>query len=156
MRSYADLKVFSGKEKLWLSRATELVGEIREGEEELRCHELARAVGRLLGLHVQDGHYGFAEHSWLWTSEPRRAEADGEVELFGAPNILDVYSVGQLPQVQLVAAGRVGLPHVGWAYRPGAARRDIRGETVERIIRETRRIWQLWGVAVVPEARVCP
>ncbi len=159
MRSYADLKIFSGEEKRWLARATELVaglGDEFASHEKVRCHELARAVGRLLGLPVQDGHYGFVEHSWLWTREPRRLEADGDVELFGAPNILDVYAVGQLPQVQLVAGGRTGLPHVGWAYRPGERRRDVRTETVVRIVQQTSRIWGGWGAAVIPAERVCP
>ena len=53
----------------------------------------------------------------------------------GFPNILDVYSVGQLPMVRLVACESSSLPHVGWAYRPGDAREDIDLKMVETIYR---------------------
>ena len=108
MNGYAETEVFTPREKLLLRQATELV-EIAPYEvygNLVRCHELARAVGKVLGLEHEDGRYGFVEHTWLWT-EPR---AD---EKFCAPwvlpNVLDVYTPGSMPQVQLVHMA-TGLP----------------------------------------------
>jgi hypothetical protein len=55
----------------------------------LRCHEVARFVGVRLGLAVCDGIYEIAmQHSWC---------------VLPSRHILDVYAVGRLPPVQLVA-----------------------------------------------------
>lgn len=71
-------------------RATRLVSlmpDVHDGEW-VRCHEVARAVRRLLGAGtVVDGLYGCAvQHSWI--------DLDG--------CILDTYAVGRLPVVQYV------------------------------------------------------
>ena len=54
--------------QLW-KRATALVGTI-PNTWPLRCHELARALQRVLvstlPLHLQDGQLGSQDHSWLW------------------------------------------------------------------------------------------
>ena len=88
---------------------------------ELRCHELARAVhvvcDREHGLEVFDGKCGPIEHSWL---------------RFPDGVILDPYVPGRLPAVQVVD------PIVGVAYRPGARRADIRHSIVDRLVREMR------------------
>src|SRR5437763_1419140 len=81
---------------------------------ELRCHELARAVhlvvhAREYKLVVVDGKCGPIEHSWIHLS-------DGV--------ILDPYVPGRMPAVQLVDLV------VGTAYRPGAPRDDIRQAVV--------------------------
>ena len=60
----------------------------------VRCHEVARAVGRILGLPVVDGVCGAVQHSWLTI----QAHRDPDERTF----ILDVYAVGRLPPVQLV------------------------------------------------------
>ena len=89
---------------------------------ELRCHELARAVllvcNRDHGLEVLDGKCGPIEHSWLRFS-------DGGV-------ILDPYVPGRLPAVQIVD------PIVGVAYLPGPSRSDIRQGIVDRLVLEMR------------------
>ncbi len=138
MRSYSETHVFSARELKILQQATEIVAGF-PGEPELRCHEVARAVGHLLGLEVQDGKYGIVEHSWLWlTPEPHTA-------------ILDVYCVGRLPQVQIVDLCGV-LPHGprvegrenahDW-YATGyecatTSRSDIRHDAVLRLVDSTK------------------
>jgi hypothetical protein len=75
---------------------------------ELRCHELARAVQQQMppyDLAILDGHCGPIEHSWLCFS-------DGV--------IIDPYVPGRMPAVQLIdpiAATRL--------YRIGVYRTDI-------------------------------
>lgn len=54
----------------------------------------ARFVGARLDLVVQDGYFGFVEHSWLWTGPQPQL-------IWQIPNILDTYVPGALPQVQL-------------------------------------------------------
>ncbi len=102
MEGYAAREVFSAQEKALLGSAQAFVStvpyELLDGAP-VRCHELARAVGRLLDLEVGDGHFGFVEHSWLWTT-PFPKEPCGPS--WGLPNVLDVYVPGALPQVQLV------------------------------------------------------
>lgn len=88
---------------------------------ELRCHELARAVQIVTydsghTLVVVDGKCGPIEHSWLMTDGGR---------------ILDPYAPGRLPAVQLVD------PIVG-AYRPGTKRADIRHAIVDQLVIEMR------------------
>lgn len=116
MNSYSELEVFTKDEVNLFQRATKLVEALRD-RNKLRCHELARAVGSVLGLHVQDGYYGFVNHTWLWT-EPLKWNDLTSYTRLGFPNILDVYSVGSLPMVRLVDGKHTALPHVGWAYRP--------------------------------------
>jgi hypothetical protein len=90
---------------------------------ELRCHELARAVHQVVYddgkymLDVVDGKCGPVEHSWLRLS-------DGV--------ILDPYVPGRLPAVQIVD------PIVGAAYRPGILCDDVRQSIVDRLVREMR------------------
>lgn len=89
---------------------------------ELRCHELARAVQRVIAhkmyeLIVVDGKCGPIEHSWLCFS-------DGV--------ILDPYVPGRLPAVQMID------PIVGTAYRSGAQRRDIQHAIIDRLVLEMR------------------
>jgi len=79
---------------------------------------------------MQDGKYGFVEHSWLWTKPI--SECKILTPRLGFPNILDVYCVGSLPLVRLVDGQHPSLPHVGWAYRPGDKRDDIQFDVVER------------------------
>ena len=130
MRGYSESVIFTCEEQELYDKATRLVESFDEKKfETIRCHELARAVGQRLGLPVQDGHYGFVDHSWLWTRP--LGETMGRV---GFPNILDVYSVGQLPMVRLVDGQHTSLPHVGWAYRPDKDRDDVRTDVVEQLV----------------------
>jgi len=134
MRGYSETSVFSAQDLRLLQRTEEIVARFPESGPEgpLRCHEVARAVGRILGLEVQDGQYGFADHSWLWTSPMSTARIIGRT---GFPNILDPYCVGSLPVVRLVHCSSPGLPHVGWSYRPGPARDDVDVDLVELLVR---------------------
>ena len=158
MKSYSEERIFDAEEIRLLRRATSLVervatrgsatpGSATRGSEvprsttlegEIRCHELARAVGRVLSLEFIDGSYGFVDHTWLWTT-PFPKEATEETLALGFPNILDVYAVGQLPQVRLVSC-RSGsaLPHVGWSYRPSRPRTDIDWKLVQELVAEMR------------------
>lgn len=73
-------------------QATRLVGWLPE---DLRCHEVACALGKILDLPVQHGHYLSIQHSWLWASSDCRW-------------LLDVYSVANFPPVRLVDTALVG------------------------------------------------
>ena len=89
---------------------------------ELRCHELARAVQSVVctrehKLDVIDGKCGPIEHSWLF---------------FPDGVILDPYVPGRMPAVQIVD------PIVGSAYRPGAPRDDIRQAIIDRLMLEMK------------------
>lgn len=97
---------FSNEERYLLKKATEMVRSVDEKAicrhfpvfGNIRCHELARAVGKLLRLRVVDGYvvetFGIGDHSWLLTP---------------AGNILDVYSIAQIPMVQLIHQERHAL-----------------------------------------------
>jgi hypothetical protein len=136
MITYAERVCFR-PQHLWLLKYVErLVARVSTTwGNELRCHELARAVQIVCDAHmhmrwgydgegviedivrldVLDGKCGPVEHSWL---------------RFPDGVILDPYVPGRLPSVQLVD------PIVGIAYRPGEQRHDIRFEIVGRLIRE--------------------
>jgi len=93
---------------------------------ELRCHEIARAVGAVLELEVVDGHYGRVEHSWLltplaWARDSGRPQA-----------ILDVYVPGRLPMVALVDP-HFALPEAH-GYTPGTLRDDIDRDLVDALV----------------------
>lgn len=106
MRGYAEQNVFTERELKLFEHATTLVA-IAPYEicgYLVRCHELARAIGRVLGLEHQDGRFGFVEHTWLWL-EPLRVE----IAPWVLPRILDVYVPGAVPQVQLIDTAS-GLP----------------------------------------------
>jgi hypothetical protein len=137
MKSYSELEIFTEKEVRLFHVATQLV-EALPRPPKLRCHELARALGCILGLQHQDGYYGFVDHSWLWTTKPEWNTLTERTRL-GFPNILDVYSVGSLPMVRLVDGKHPSLPHVGWAYRPGKLREDIDQVAVNDLVNEFTR-----------------
>lgn len=139
MISYSQTNVFTGEELSLLHKATALVEKITDDGSEIRCHELARAVGEVLQLEVADGQYGFVEHSWLWTTSFPKDLHEGQLH-GDFPNILDVYSVGQLPIVRLVSCDHPQLPHLGWGYRPSFTKRtDIRHSVVSHLVREMTR-----------------
>jgi hypothetical protein len=130
MIGYAEREIFTAFEKMMLEQAVAFVSKVPyeiDGEP-VRCHELARAVGSVLGLTVQDGRFGFVEHSWLWLSNPR--PIDGELHPFCLPRILDPYVPGSMPQVQIVDTAS-GLPA---RYLPAQPRTDVREDVVRRII----------------------
>lgn len=127
MISYSKSDIFKAKDLDLLHAATHLV-ELVPDIPGLRCHELARAIGKVLGLLHQDGYYGFVDHTWLWTRPVGRT-----LGRHGFPHVLDVYCVGSMPQVRLVDGEHTALPHIGWAYRPGPERDDIDDVMVRRL-----------------------
>lgn len=99
--------------------------------DELRCHELARAVALVLDLEIVDGHYGRVEHSWLltpieWARDSGRPQA-----------ILDVYVPGRLPMVALIDP-HFALPEAA-GYKPGELRQDIKHDLVDALVAQ---LWQ--------------
>ena len=135
MKGYSELNIFTPDEIRLFHKATVMVAEVKDVIS-THCHELARAVGRILDLEVQKGSYGFVDHTWLWTT-PLRRELGGD--RIGFPNILDVYSVGQLPMVKLILSRETALPHVGWSYRPAwEPRTDINWDLVAALEKEMR------------------
>jgi hypothetical protein len=117
--TYAERACFHSAHTCTLARTQTLVARVSDTwGNELRCHELARAIRRVLAdstLTVVDGHCGPVEHSWLRFS-------DG--------SILDPYVPGRLPAVQIVDA------IMATAYRPGARRDDVRQAVVQRLVGE--------------------
>ena len=133
MKGYSELNIFTPNEIHLFCRATFLVEGVKDAME-IRCHELARAVGRVLDLEVQDGSYGFVDHAWLWTTPLKRKLGGDRI---GFPNILDVYSPGHLPMVRLLLGRETALPHVGWSYRPAwEPRTDIDWDLVDSLEKE--------------------
>lgn len=100
---------FTEEELTLLQRATRMVDSLDAPDGrilgiEIRCHELARAVGSILQLPVSDGRYGMRgsiEHSWLRV---------GNWQDYYDAKILDVYVPGACPQVQLLLYGNSFLP----------------------------------------------
>ena len=130
--TYAERECFRDPHLCLLSRVTTYVDRVSSTwGNELRCHELARAVLSIAlsdttrgwivraarELTVVDGKCGPIEHSWL---------------LFSDGVILDPYAPGRMPAVQIIDA------IVGTAYRPGSPRSDIRQDIVDRLVLEMR------------------
>ncbi len=164
MKSYSTTHIFSEREQHLHEMATHLIshldeqavldaadrlrghtvksvelGSSEEGREPLRCHELARAVGKLFDLPHQDGTYSHVDHSWLWTGPIERdlAHHVRAGHRGFTPNVLDVYSVGRLPQVQLIDMHHMGLPH-SVSYIVGREREDIDQHIVSALVRAMR------------------
>lgn len=102
MISYAQRECFEADEIRNYELARQFIEKLDEPEEHhrrYRCHELARAVGKVLGLPHEDGYFEHVQHTWLWTC-PLPKPPFGYSQR--TPNILDVYVPGALPQVQLI------------------------------------------------------
>lgn len=126
MKGYAYEEVFTAEERKLQARAAKLVAKAPYlfGGSHVRCHELARAVAKVLGLKnaVCDGWFGMVEHTWLWTTPHQ--------PLAFLPNVLDVYRPGCHPQVVLVHTSST-LP---FDYRRGDKRKDIDPIVVDRLV----------------------
>jgi hypothetical protein len=128
MITYAERVCFRSDHVKLLALTELYVGRVgKHWGNELRCHELARAVHTVLciedsgivdrcGLIVVDGQCGPVEHSWL----------------VGGGFVLDPYAPGRLPAVQIVDA------LLAMMYRVGVRRQDIRPGIVKQLIREMR------------------
>lgn len=91
-RDVGGAVAFTRAEQELLQVATNLVAALPAAPGR-RCHELARALGKVLQLPTSDGAVDTVEHSWLWTTnEPQDVRA----------KILDPQVPGVLPGVQLV------------------------------------------------------
>lgn len=117
MKGYAEHTMFNDHTLRVHELATRLVEFLpADPESEIRCHELARAIGKMLKLSVVDGKYGAVEHSWL--------------EGFSTRCLLDVYTPGRTPMVQLI--------DMTWAapnyYKRGALRDDIDDDVITKLI----------------------
>lgn len=122
MITYAERSCFGSTHQRPRARVEALVARVSSAwGNELRCHELARAVHLVVSnefvLAIEDGKCGPVEHSWLRFS-------DGV--------ILDPYVPGRLPSVQIID------PIVGAAYRPSDPRDDIRQWIIDRLVLEMR------------------
>jgi len=69
MIPYVQREIFRAFEQVAFSRALRAVGYLGEHwGNELRCHELARAIHKLLDINAlsfADGKLGAVEHTWL-------------------------------------------------------------------------------------------
>lgn len=134
MRGYGELRIFTQDEiKLW-EQATLAVGSLPE-DLKVRCHELARAVHTYLKpmaptTEVVDGKFGIADHSWLVVATTHRRFV-----------ILDVYSVGSLPMVQLVDMGSVAV-RLARSYGEGSPRNDVDEKTVQSLVLQMTRAFK--------------
>jgi hypothetical protein len=125
MKTYAERNVFSYSAiELW-AFATDLIERIPDTYgNEVRCHELARAVWQVLGraqamTTVVDGKFGMIEHTWLRGLAP-------------SAFILDVYMPGAVPQVVLVDGWN--LHPIGGLYTPSQRRNDIRQDMIDKLV----------------------
>lgn len=129
MNGYSSLEVFTEHDKK-CARAAHLVvmnlPDKHDGDqcEWVRCHEVARIVAKMIEspgvapAKVVDGHYGSVHHSWI---------------VLPSTVILDCYSVGRLPVVQLVTTMGVAYPDL---YRPAKAPRDdIRQDFIDEWVK---------------------
>lgn len=124
MRGYASTELFTKKDKWILETAQLIVAGLPDPPKgvEWRCHELARAIAvPLPGVLVVDGTHKRVDHSWI-------AYRNEEHSL----RILDVYAIGELPQVKLVHAS---FPLNDRAYQPSQLPRgDIRKDVLNDLL----------------------
>lgn len=137
MRSYTEREVFGDASQALWADAVAIVERIPSTwGNELRCHELSRAVAELLRLRggswfitsavkVVDGKLGAIEHSWLVCVQRTR----GGTTYVKQP-ILDVYCPGRMPQVQLID----DYFAVSRGYEIGEPRTDIKHDIVRKLV----------------------
>ena len=139
MKSYAERQIFHVVAQAIWCDAVDIVARVSDRwGDEVRCHELARAALTALQalnqrklneanatLGLVDGHLWAIEHTWLTytcndPAAPRRF-------------ILDVYTPGRLPQVQLLDGEHFAICR---GYEPGEARKDIDIELFGKLLHE--------------------
>ncbi len=131
-------EIFTKDELLLLRFAERIVDLLPETTPDgalIRCHEVARIVGSLLKLPVEDGKYGMHDHSWCWT-RPFHLDFPRSLDV---PKILDPYCVGNLPIVRILDCAS-SVPHLGWMYKPAPQRDDILHEFVHSEVERIRRM----------------
>lgn len=161
MMPYVQREIFGAHELAMFARAQHFVGRVGAGwGNELRCHELARAVDAVLdvkGSLVVDGSLGIVEHSWIEFAITRHRPVvattkarpprdplaarhaqitDAEMNILRGDRlvILDVYCPGRLPQVQLIDSFFL----LRTRYEAGEPRTDINARIVARLVEEMR------------------
>lgn len=140
MTPYVQRDIFMAFEQVAFARANRLVGCVgSHWGNELRCHELTRAVHVVLDIgsaRVVDGIIGVVEHSWIEIGVPvaelerKRVDRGDNRKV-----ILDVYCPGRLPQVQLIDPFVLLRP----LYKERKPRTDIRTEVVASLVGEMRK-----------------
>lgn len=139
MKSYAERQIFHVVAQAIWCDAVDIVARVSDRwGNEVRCHELARAAMTALQalnqsklneanatLGIVDGKLGAIEHTWITytcndATAPRRF-------------ILDVYTPGRLPQVQLIDGEHFVISR---GYEPGEARKDIDVELFAKLLHE--------------------
>lgn len=136
IKSYAETDIFTEQEIQDYQNSSALVDSLGREFSDVRCHELARAVGLVLDLPFQDGYFEMVDHTWLWTRELTDKEQSFMYKSGNAaagPHIIDVYTPGCVPMVQLVDTNSWQLPYKR-SYRPGQTRIDIRDSVVSRLL----------------------
>jgi len=137
IESYSETNIFSDGEIQKYMLAAMLVGGLDHNFNDMRCHELARAVGKFINLPHQDGRFEGVEHTWLWTREIKPKELSFMYKSGGSglnpPHVIDVYVPGCLPMIQMVDLGAWQLPYKR-AYRVGKPRDDIRENVITRLL----------------------
>lgn len=126
MKGYAASEIFCDLFLRDRESAEILVARLPETDSKgrlIRCHEVVRALQGLLPSplgtwHLQDGHYRTVNHTWL-VNPP-------------SGQVLDLYSVGRYPMVQLVDSD---VHFHRDLFRPGARRHDIRHKVVRALHR---------------------
>lgn len=138
MKSYAERQIFHTVAQAIWADAVDIVRRVSDRwGNEVRCHELARAALTALTalnqrklneanatLAIVDGHMWAVEHTWLTYTcndkvAPRRF-------------ILDVYTPGRLPQVQLIDEHF----SIARGYSAGDARKDIDLALFAKLLKE--------------------
>jgi hypothetical protein len=160
MIPYVERAIFRSAECRIFRRAIKAVGFLNDTWlNELRCHELARAVHRLLFATdatadepyaiVVDGKLAAVEHSWIEIIVPVESKRVSAAFLATGRTyetheggwrrrvILDVYVPGRLPQVQLIDPFHM-LRH---GYEADALRTDIDEQMVTTLHDEIRDNW---------------
>lgn len=139
MKSYTERHLLDPEMLALLRRVDGFVAAVPHRDargEEVRCHELARAIdvflrssGTAYEWDVCDGRYfQVVDHSWLELRPP--GLPTGVVRISGTERIvLDVYAVGAFPQVQLVYQS--GLLN---RFQRVAPREDIRWDVVTQLV----------------------
>lgn len=135
MRSYTEREIFGDASQALWADAVAIVDRIPSTwGNELRCHELTRAVRDLLRLrggswfvmldvNVVDGNLWSIEHSWLVLTSARPSKLSKRI-------ILDVYCPGRMPQVQLIDDHFA----VSRGYEVGEPRTDIKHDIVQKLV----------------------
>jgi len=143
MTPYVQREIFRPQDVRLFKRAESAVAGVgAQWGNELRCHELTRAVHRFLddtGLEVVDGRLGPVEHSWLEYMVPIDDTARGSYPSYQHFRrvILDVYAPGRIPQVQMIHRSPA-VVSVG-AYVPTERRTDINERIVTLVHAEIKR-----------------